>query len=67
MFDDTDHLDTQYPAVQSVVEEWEDGIVVRTMSENPPTLVEFSFSTGDDSTEGKDVNEVEQEEFGVED
>ena len=41
--------------------------MVRTMPGNPPTLVEFSFSTGDESAEGKDVNVVEQEEFGVED
>ena len=63
MLDDTDHLDNEYPAVQSYVEDWEDGIVVRTMPGNSPTLVEFSFNTGDGSLEGEAANVVEQEEF----
>ena len=63
MLDDTYHLDDNYPAVQSFVEDWEDGIVVRTMPGNSPTLVEFSFSTGDGSIEGEAASVVEQEEF----
>ena len=62
MLDDMNHLVcTQYPVVQSFVEEWEDGMVVRTLPGALPTLVEFSFSTGDSSDEGEEENEVEQE------
>ena len=66
VLDDSNHLSNEYPAVQSYVEDWEDGIVVRTMPGNSPTLVEFSFSTGEGSTEGEAASVVEQEEVSFE-
>ena len=62
MLDNKNHPDcTQHPVVQSFVEEWEDGVVLRTLPGALPTLVEFSFSTGDSSNEGEKESVVEQE------
>ena len=62
MLDNKNHPDcTQHPVVQSFVEEWEDGVVLRTLPGVLPTLVEFSFSTGDSSDEGEKESVVEQE------
>ena len=44
--------------VQSVVEPWKDGIIVRTTSVPQPTLVEFSFSDDEENEDGYEEQEV---------